>query len=228
MEGHKTKMNNIYYILSAFQQEKYELYAQLNDVGILVINKIEKLSSKFADMSEMKIEKERIINKISALQEKGTIVIIEESIPVYSINATRRLLTDTFDGQLARDIYFVHFLSMLGSGTLSIPKEYMRELPRGEADFTIKTDDKGRNSYIFRREPSGEFRAILLLISAFVARPFDIAYSDEMFRHDNIVYEVPDRTIETLAGTGSSLDDGTRGLLAEIHNRYIERSRKKQ
>ena len=214
-------MNSKYYILSAFHSEKYELYAQVNEVGILVVAQIKELRQGITDMLGIGKQKQEIIERIEKLQKQNVIVLVEESVTYFGVGATNRLLTDTYAGRLARDVYFDHFLNLYSSGVLYLPEEFRHQIPREGSHYEVVVDDKGKVSYRFRNEIRGEFRAILLLVSAYVKRPFDLAAVNDMFKSDNIFIKEEDTLVETLLKPKSDWNAETRKALRKIEERLL-------
>ncbi len=214
---------NAYYILSAFHSDKYELRAAVNKSGILVVDKIDKIETGFLQsLTDFGKQKQKIIDKIALLKDNGFIVIVEEAIENFSVGGTaRRSLTDKFIDRLSRDVYFEYFLNMY-PGQLYVPDEYSNNLPKEGSNYEVITDDKGRVSYKFRKEITGELRAILLLISAYVNRPMDISMVNEMFAHDMKPGPPIDRTIEALRRRGAKFDPETERMHFTLQQNYLQ------
>ncbi|MCP4756390.1 MAG: hypothetical protein GY866_36465 [Proteobacteria bacterium] len=214
---------NVYYILSAFHADKYELRAAVNEAGILVVDKIEKIETGvLQSLVDFGKRKRQLLNKIQLLKDKGFIVIVEEAVENYSVGGTtRRSLTDRFNERLSRDVYFEYFLNMYPQ-QLHVPEEYTHNFPKEGSNYEVLTDDKGRVSYRFRHETTGEFRAILLLISAYVNRPMDISMINEMFAHDNKPGPPIDNTIQALSRRGAKFSPETDRMYFMLQRNYMQ------
>lgn len=184
-----------FYIVSALQKNKYELFAAETEHGILVIDEIIKYSGGIRTaLSKMLSQSKRIIDNIKQYQNEGVVCLVEEVIPEYGKFAVNRNLNDPVDGRAGRDYYFEHFLALHDSGKLVIPEKNKTAVP-GRKTYEIKVSDTGKITYIHRSgDVSGELRAILLLVSAQKNAPMTIKWLEQ---YNEAVFKVKPKYSQT-------------------------------
>lgn len=176
-----------FYIVSALQKNKYELYAVETEHGILVIDEIIKYSGGVKTALNIMInQSKRIIENISQYQNDGIICLVEEVVPEYGKHAVNRSLNDPVDGRNGRDVYFERFIALKDSGKLVIPSKNKTAVPSSKT-YETKVNDSGKITYLHRSgDIKGELRAILLLVSAYMHQPMTAQwlqqYNDAIFK----------------------------------------------
>ena len=206
-----------YYIVSAMQKNKYELYAVETEHGILVIDEIIKYSGGIRTaLNKMLGHSKRIIENIIQYQKEGVVCLVEEVLPDLSKHAVNRNLNDPVDGRSGRDYYFEHFLALHDSGKLVIPNKNKTAVPSSKS-YEIKVSDTGKITYLHRSgDVKGELRAILLLVSAQKNAPMTIKWLEEY--HGSVFTKKPKL---------SSAERTYRALGPDAEwNRYLAHERK--
>ncbi len=169
-----------FYIISALQKNKYELFAAESEHGILVIDEIIKYSGGIRTaLSAIIGQTKRITENIIKYQKEGVICLVEEVVPEYAKYAANRSLNDPVDGRNGRDVYFEHVLALHNSGKLVIPDKNKTAIPSSKT-YSTKVNDSGKITYQHRSgDINGELRAILLLVSAHKTPPMTIQWLSE-------------------------------------------------
>ncbi len=182
-----------FYIVSALQKNKYELYAAETEHGILVIDEIIKYSGGVKTALNAIISKtKRISENLIQYQQEGVTCLVEEVVQELGKHSPTRSLNDPVDGRSGRDVYFEHFLALHDSGKLVIPDKNKTAVPSSKT-YEIKVNDAGKITYLHRGgDIRGELRAILLLISAHKNPPMTAQWLEEY--HDAAFQKKPKLT----------------------------------
>ncbi|MCK5611312.1 hypothetical protein KAR91_56100 [Candidatus Pacearchaeota archaeon] len=182
-----------FYIVSALQKNKYELYAAEAEHGILVIDEIIKYSGGVKTALNLMVsQSKRIIENITQYQKEGIICLVEEIVPEYGKYAVNRSLNDPVDGRSGRDVYFERFIALNDSGKLVIPTKNKTAVPSSKS-YETKVNDSGKITYLHRSgDIKGELRTILLLVSAYMHQPMTTQWLQQY--HDAVFKEKPKLT----------------------------------
>lgn len=170
-----------FYIISAAKGKRYELFAMENDAGVLVVDEIsEFMPGLLGDLDLFKTKKKQKLRDLAGYKKDGVKCYVEERGSEFGKEALTLDLNASIDGRLARDVYFEDFISFIASGRVILPKNKKNIIPTSRS-YETKVSDSGKITYIHRKgDINGEFRAVLLLMYAYLNPPKGLGFFIEL------------------------------------------------